>query len=226
MKLMHIIATPRIADCCTLLASSLIIDELARQDPGLVVDELDLFPSQSAHRPGNTADSRSPLVPAQSAEPECDRSREHAESLITRFLAADRYLVTEPEWNLDVPHRLKCFLDVIIAPGRLFDYDERGRVVGLATNKKMIICQSGGGNYVGTGPATQGYQENYLRVIFGLAGISDIGAIEAGAVGCTATQELHTTTAEAAAYLLAGPSTIDVTDAIAKHSGAASTTHP
>jgi FMN-dependent NADH-azoreductase len=228
MRLMHIIATPRTADCSTLMTSWLLIAKLARQDPDLVVDELDLFPSQSPHPPESTAGSRSALVPSQSAEPECDRSREHAESLITRFLAADRYLVTVPVWNLEVPHRLKCFLDVIVQPGRLFDYDERGRVVGLVTNTKMIICESGSGHYSGNGPAVQGYQESYLRVIFGLAGITDIGAIETEPAGIAPRQierELHATTAAAAAYLLAGPSTINVTDAVVDLSGAASATH-
>ncbi|MEI8081250.1 MAG: NAD(P)H-dependent oxidoreductase [Actinomycetes bacterium] len=214
MRLMHIVATPRTTDSSTLAAAGLLLEALARQDPTLFVDELDLSPAHSPQLAFHPADSGTTLVPVQAPDPECDRSHKHAESLITRFLAADRYLVTVPVWNLEVPHGLKCFLDVIIQPGRLFDYDTRGRVVGLAKHRKMVICASGSDHFSGVGAVVQNYQENYLRVIFDFIGITDIRFIESEPAGPRDAQErqLRASTAAAAGYLIAGPSTLDITD--------------
>src|SRR5664279_4609709 len=68
------------------------------------------------------------------------------EAEITRFMAADVYLVSTPMWNFSIPYMLKHYIDVIVQPKYLFRYTASG-VEGLAKNKKMLVIASRGGDY-------------------------------------------------------------------------------
>jgi FMN-dependent NADH-azoreductase len=93
-----------------------------------------------------------------------------------QFLAADKYIVAAPFWNLGLPAIVKAYLDYICITGITFKYTENGPV-GLCQGKKAIHIVSRGGNYM-EGPAT-GFEmgDRYLRVLFGFLGITDFSTI-------------------------------------------------
>ncbi|MPM20851.1 FMN-dependent NADH-azoreductase [bioreactor metagenome] len=93
-----------------------------------------------------------------------------------QFLAADKYVVAAPFWNLGLPAILKAYLDYICITGITFKYTESGPV-GLCQGKKAVHIVSRGGNYM-EGPAT-GFEmgDRYLRVLFGFLGITDFSTI-------------------------------------------------
>lgn len=89
-------------------------------------------------------------------------------SLTEQFLTADKLIITNALWNLNIPTRLKAWIDTIIIKGKTFTYSETGPV-GLASDKKLLHIQSNGGSFGGTDPASQ-----YLNTIFNFIGVTDI----------------------------------------------------
>lgn len=88
------------------------------------------------------------------------------------FLNADKVVIANPLWNLNVPARLKAWVDTITVGGKTFKYNEKGEAVGLAGNKKVLHIQSNGGVYGGKDPANQ-----YLKTILNYIGITDFQEI-------------------------------------------------
>lgn len=84
------------------------------------------------------------------------------------FLAADKVVIANPLWNLNVPARLKAWVDTVTVAGKTFKYNEKGEAVGLAGDKKVLHIQANGGVYGGKDPANQ-----YLKTILNYIGITD-----------------------------------------------------
>lgn len=84
------------------------------------------------------------------------------------FLNADKIVIANPLWNLNVPARLKAWVDTITVGGKTFKYNEKGEAVGLAGDKKALHIQANGGVYGGADPANQ-----YLKTILNYIGITD-----------------------------------------------------
>jgi FMN-dependent NADH-azoreductase len=102
------------------------------------------------------------------------------EATIKQFLDADLYLITTPMWNFSVPYALKYYIDAIVQPGYLFQYDENGIPRPMVHGKKMIIVTSRGADYSANSPLRAfDFLEPYLRSIFGFIGITDIHFINA-----------------------------------------------
>ncbi|CAD5901706.1 MULTISPECIES: FMN-dependent NADH-azoreductase [Carnobacterium] len=83
------------------------------------------------------------------------------------FLDADKVIIANPLWNLNVPTRLKAWIDTVNVAGKTFKYTAEGPV-GLVTDKKVLHIQSSGGVYKGQDPASQ-----YLKMIFNFIGVTD-----------------------------------------------------
>ena len=84
------------------------------------------------------------------------------------FLNADKVVIANPLWNLNVPARLKAWVDTVTVAGKTFKYNEKGEAVGLAGDKKVLHIQANGGVYDGKDPANQ-----YLKTILTYIGVSD-----------------------------------------------------
>ena len=90
------------------------------------------------------------------------------DALTEQFLTSDKIVIANALWNLNVPTRLKAWLDTIMVSGKTFKYTENGPI-GLTSGKKMLHIQSNGGLYGGNEPGSQ-----YLETIFNFLGVSNI----------------------------------------------------
>ncbi len=96
------------------------------------------------------------------------------ESYTTQFLNVDKVVVANPLWNLQVPTRLKAWIDTISVAGRTFTYTEDGVAMGLVRGKKAVHIQTSGGVFGGLDPASL-----YVRSIFTFLGVEDFTQITA-----------------------------------------------
>lgn len=111
--------------------------------------------------------------------PELQAAIRLSDELIDELLAADRYVVGLPMYNFSVPSVFKAYLDQIVRVGRTFALDSSG-YTGLVKDRKMVVITAQGGSYrSGTPTEAYNFHEPYLRVIFGLIGITDISFIYA-----------------------------------------------
>lgn len=90
------------------------------------------------------------------------------DELVEQFLAADKIVVANPLWNLNIPTRLKAWFDAIMIAGKTFKYTATGPVP-LTEGKKALHIQANGGVYQGKDFAAQ-----YVKTIFQFVGINDI----------------------------------------------------
>ena len=85
-----------------------------------------------------------------------------------QFLSADKIVVVNPLWNLNVPSQLVSWINTINVAGLTFKYGPEGSI-GLIKDKKLLHIQSNGGVYAGQDPAAQ-----YIKSIFKFLGFKDI----------------------------------------------------
>lgn len=89
-------------------------------------------------------------------------------ALTQQFLMADKIVVVNPLWNLNVPSQLVSWVNTINVAGLTFKYGPEGSI-GLVKDKKLLHIQSNGGVYAGQDPAAQ-----YIKSIFEFLGFEDI----------------------------------------------------
>jgi FMN-dependent NADH-azoreductase len=173
-RLLHLIATPRGLASNTGRISSVLLEALHDRYDDLDVEALDLFSADLPAVAGINIKSKYALMTGQALDDEARSSWREIERTIETFLGADLYLVTAPMWNFGVPYALKYYIDAIVQPGYLFEYDEHGQPHGKVDGRRMVCVTSRGGDY-SQGPMSQlDFLESYLRAIFGFVGIADI----------------------------------------------------
>ncbi|WES64371.1 FMN-dependent NADH-azoreductase [Microbacter sp. GSS18] len=96
------------------------------------------------------------------------------EGYTTQFLNMDKIVIANPLWNLQVPTRLKAWIDCITVAGKTFRYNAQGEAEGLVHGKKALHIQAAGGVFNSQDPASQ-----YLRTMLGFIGIEDFTEIAA-----------------------------------------------
>ncbi|MCK4025067.1 FMN-dependent NADH-azoreductase [Streptococcus iners] len=104
----------------------------------------------------------------ESISPEQAKQLDRYNALTQQFLAADKIVVVNPLWNLNVPSQLVSWVNTINVAGLTFKYGPEGSI-GLVKDKKLMHIQSNGGVYAGQDPAAQ-----YIKSIFEFLGFEDI----------------------------------------------------
>lgn len=88
--------------------------------------------------------------------------------LTEQFLGSDKVVIANALWNLNVPTRLKAWIDTINVAGKTFKYTEEGPQ-GMAGDKTVLHIQSNGGVYGGNDFSSQ-----YVKGIFNFIGVNDV----------------------------------------------------
>jgi FMN-dependent NADH-azoreductase len=179
MKLLHIVASPRLNGSNTLRIANSFLDAARAADPALEVETVDLFNEDLPAVAGSNIEAKYGLLMGQPID------RNHAESWgeiereISRFLSADGYVITTPMWNFSVPYALKYYIDCIVQPGYTFRFNAQGYPEGLVIGKRMIVVSSSGSDYSEGSPMhALNFHEPYLRTILGFIGITDVSFVQ------------------------------------------------
>jgi FMN-dependent NADH-azoreductase len=89
---------------------------------------------------------------------------------VRQFLESDIVVIGAGFYNFSIPSQLKAWIDRIAVRGMTFRYDESG-VVGLATNKRIIIGLARGNVYNKASPFQSfEHAETLLRSVFTFLG--------------------------------------------------------
>jgi FMN-dependent NADH-azoreductase len=104
----------------------------------------------------------------QTLSPSQEKNLARYNELTEQFLRADKIVIVNPLWNLNVPSQLVSWINTINVAGRTFKYGPEGSI-GLIQDKKVLHIQSNGGVYNGRDAASI-----YIRDIFKFLGVEDI----------------------------------------------------
>lgn len=85
-----------------------------------------------------------------------------------QFLATDKVVIANPLWNLNVPTKLKAWMDTVMVAGKTFRHTANGPQP-LVTGKKAVHIQSAGSIYAGQDLASQ-----YVKTLLGFAGVDEV----------------------------------------------------
>lgn len=126
-------------------------------------------------------------LPAVTAKYKVMRTEEHTEedrriwaqvvSVIEKFKSADKYVMAVPMWNFSIPYRLKQYIDIIVQPGYTFTVSKNGNYEGLMKDKPVFVVYARGGEYLTQASKAFDMQTNYLELILGFIGLSDIRSV-------------------------------------------------
>lgn len=174
MKLLHIDSSILGEHSASRQLSHELVEAWKAAQPQAEVSYRDLASDAISHFSSAT------LLAAGTAEALRDAALRHeaqlSASTLAEFLAADAVVIAAPMYNFSIPSQLKAWIDRIAVAGQTFRYTEVGPE-GLCGNKKVIIVSTAGGLHVGQ-PTGVGH-EDYLKVMLGFLGITDIEFVRA-----------------------------------------------
>lgn len=174
MKLLHIDSSILGDNSVSRQLSREVVKAWQAAEPGVEVTYRDLASEGINHLSGITLGALGTAAELRDAvqKHEADLSA----STLAEFLAADAVVIAAPMYNFTIPTQLKAWIDRIAVAGQTFRYTEAGPQ-GLCGNKKVIVVSTAGGLHVGqpTGVA----HEDYLKVLLGFFGITDVEFVRA-----------------------------------------------
>lgn len=174
MKLLHIDSSILGDNSVSRQLSGEVVKAWQAAEPGVEVTYRDLASEGITHFSGITLGALGTSAELRDAvqKHEADLSA----STLAEFLAADAVVIAAPMYNFTTPTQLKAWIDRIAVAGQTFRYTEAGPQ-GLCGNKKVIVVSTAGGLHVGQ-PTGVGH-EDYLKVLLGFFGITDIEFVRA-----------------------------------------------
>ena len=174
MKLLHIDSSILGDNSASRQLSREVVKAWQAADSNVVVSYRDLASEAIEHFSAAT------LVAAGTPAELRDAAQKHEADLsaetLAQFLAADAVVIAAPMYNFTIPTQLKAWIDRIAVAGQTIRYTEAGPV-GLCGNKKVIVVSTSGGMHAGQ--ATGVAHEDYLKVLLGFLGITDVEFVRA-----------------------------------------------
>lgn len=143
-------------------------DRYARLHPEDKIEIVDVFEDQIPSLDKPLLEAMGAAKKGLAVSPEQAERLDTYNALTQQFLDADKIVIVNPLWNLNVPSQLVSWINNINVAGLTFKYGPEGSI-GLVKGKKLLHIQSNGGIYVGQDPAAQ-----YIKSIFEFLGFEDI----------------------------------------------------
>lgn len=173
-RLLYIQASPRRERSYSNAAADAFLAAYRQANPGDEVAAINVFDRDLPRFDGLTLQAKYAILHGKVHTHEEREAWRAVEAVIEEFRSADKYLLSTPMWNFNIPYRLKHYIDVIVQPGYTFKVTEEGAYEGLVQGRPLAILASRGGAYAeGTGGEAYDHQIGYLRTLFGLIGFRD-----------------------------------------------------
>ena len=174
MKLLHIDSSILGDNSASRQLSREVVKAWQAAEPGVEVSYRDLASEAINHFSAAT------LVAAGTPAELRDAAQKHEAELsaatLAQFLEADAVVIAAPMYNFTIPTQLKAWIDRIAVAGQTFRYTEAGPE-GLCGGKKVVIVSTSGG--IHAGQASGIAHEEYLKLVLGFLGITDIEIVRA-----------------------------------------------
>ena len=117
------------------------------------------------------------FTPSEQHSPEMVQALRLSDELVAELLAADHILIATPVYNYNVPAALKAWVDHIVRKGLTLGFDGAGLVTGKAAT---VLIASGGVYGEGSPIRDRDIATQYLRLILGVIGITDVTVVSGG----------------------------------------------
>lgn len=117
------------------------------------------------------------FTPPEQHSPEMQAELRLSDELVGELLACDHLVIATPVYNYNVPAALKAWIDSIVRKGMTLGFDGKG----LVTGKTATVLMASGGVYTEGSPIRdRDIATQYLRLILGVIGITDVTVVAGG----------------------------------------------
>ncbi|OLF54176.1 FMN-dependent NADH-azoreductase [Pseudomonas chlororaphis] len=174
MKLLHIDSSILGDNSASRQLSESVVKAWKNADASVEVTYRDLASDAISHFSSATLVAAG--TPAEVRNAAQQHEAELSASTLAEFIAADAVVIAAPMYNFTIPTQLKAWIDRIAVAGQTFRYTEAGPE-GLCGGKKVVVVSTAGGLHAGQ--ATGVAHEDYLKVLFGFLGVTDIEFVRA-----------------------------------------------
>lgn len=174
MKLLHIDSSILGDHSASRPLTHAVVEAWRAAEPGLEVSYRDLASEGISHFSAATLASSGTAEDVRNGVQQQEAKLSH--DTLAEFLAADVLVIGAPMYNFSIPSQLKAWIDRVTVAGQTFRYTEAGPE-GLSGGKKVIVVSTAGGLHVGQ-PTNVGHEE-FLKVLFGFLGITDLQFVRA-----------------------------------------------
>lgn len=173
-KVLYIQVSPRGERSYSTAAAEAFLEAYREANPTDEIVGINLFEKELPPFDGNALQAKYNIMHREEHSEEDRTAWRAVEAIIEEFKSADKYVLSVPMWNFNIPYRLKHYIDIIVQPTYTFQVTDEGAYEGLVTGKPMFIACSRGGAYSeGTGAEAFDHQVPYLRTILGMMGFTD-----------------------------------------------------
>jgi len=173
-QILMIDVSPRGAASGSRAASDLLAARLSVSHPEAKLVRRDLAIETLPHLDAATLDIIAAREPVAARAPTALSAL--SDRLTDELLASDRLVIATPMWNFGIPSALKAWIDLVVRPGRTFQYGPAG-VTGLAPAKRAILLIASGGVFSDGPWRPWDHVEPYLRQVLGFIGITEVETV-------------------------------------------------
>ena len=178
MKLLHIDSSILGDNSASRELSGEVVKAWQAADPSIEVSYRDLASEGIQHFSAATLVAAG--TPAELRDAAQALEAQLSADTLAQFLAADAVVIAAPMYNFTIPTQLKAWIDRIAVAGQTFRYTETGPE-GLCGNKKVVVVSTSGGLHAGQASGVA--HEDYLKLLLGFLGITDIEFVRAEGLG-------------------------------------------
>lgn len=177
-RLLHVVGSPRQADSRSFALATLLIDAWRENEPDLQIDTLDLWRETLPEFDGDKAAAKMTVITGGLHDHRTQSAWDAITRIASRFTQADAYLFSVPMWNGGIPYRLKLYIDILMQPGILFNFDAEQGYQGLLKGKRAAAVYTSGVYQPGL-PAQfgQDFHSSYMEWWLGAIGIERVESI-------------------------------------------------
>lgn len=178
-KVLYIQASPRTERSWSRGVADAFVDAYLERHPDDEVETMDLFIEGLPPFDETAAQGKYNIMHGQEGTPEEKAAWEPVESVIAKFIAADKYVFAVPMWNFGIPYILKQYIDLIVQPTYTFSFSPDEGYTGLVTGKPALVIYARGGEYEeGTPAASMDFQQRYLETVLNFIGFIDVRSVK------------------------------------------------
>ncbi len=117
------------------------------------------------------------FTPPEQHTPEMKAELKLSDALVGELLACDHLVIATPVYNYNVPAALKAWIDSIVRKGMTLGFDGKGLITGTTAT---VLMASGGIYTEGSPIRDRNIATQYLRLILGVIGITDVTVVAGG----------------------------------------------
>jgi FMN-dependent NADH-azoreductase len=174
MRVLHIEASPRRERSRSSQAAAEFLRQVTSLNPRVEVDHLDIWTEALPEFNGAALDAKYARLAGNPFNEVQRRAWDAIGDLVARVDAADAILLSTPMWNLNVPYRLKHFIDLITQPGLSFRFDPSVGYTPLLKQRPLIVILASSGDFsTGESYGRPDLAINYLQTALRFIGLDN-----------------------------------------------------